>query len=406
MGIRFRCKNCRQKYELDNGFAGQDVECVRCQKQMTVPVETELPSKRTETSTDSAGKIKRAEAVADLMNMQKIKKVQSISQNSKSASEEDIVFRCKICNQKYRLPQEMAGQNAECAKCKRNIVVPEHSELKPAAMLKATVKSTAPEATSAKQDPQASITEQIAFRCKSCGQKYRLSKDLIGVQTECTRCKNTIEVPEKSDPELLAKSPAKPAPATKAAGSATATSTGFTEHEIYKTHTQIDLTKTLTSLVRYVIEIPEHNFIAGMFYFTIDWLLQYSIFKKSSRKFITFALCAVGLMLSLYVFNWLTIPKAKNAPLKCAINTMCPECQLHEIRNILAIDNETCRKCKKPLGYAWKCDDCGKYFPYIEPKVDPSMSRKQALQPKREKCPFCRSYNVHYASIAEEKSKK
>ena len=165
MSIRFRCKKCNQKYELDDDCSGDTLDCIRCKTQMEVPPESEIPSN------DSAKPV--LPPVTD--RKEKIQEIRITSSTAKNKAPDDIIFRCKICNQKYRLPKSIGGQIAECAKCKKNMIVPMQS------------------------DGASNTKETVLFWCKSCGQKYRLPKEIAGEEGECSRCHNAFIVPGKSE---------------------------------------------------------------------------------------------------------------------------------------------------------------------------------------------------------------
>ncbi|MFA6102866.1 MAG: hypothetical protein WCV67_20640 [Victivallaceae bacterium] len=165
MSIRFRCKKCNQKYELDDDCSGDKLDCVRCSSQMLVPAESEI-SASANTLTDLTPAISEKN---------KIQEIKIASSTAKNKAPDDIIFRCKICNQKYRLPKSIGGQIAECAKCKKNMIVPKQSD-----------NASAPK-------------EKVLFWCKSCGQKYRLSKELAGEEGECSRCRKSFVVPAESE---------------------------------------------------------------------------------------------------------------------------------------------------------------------------------------------------------------
>lgn len=165
MSIRFRCKKCNQKYELDDDCSGDTLDCIRCKTQMVVPMESEIPAN------DSAKPV--LPHVTD--GKEKIQEIRITSSTAKNKAPDDIIFRCKICNQKYRLPKSIGGQIAECAKCKRNMIVPMQS------------------------DGTSNSKETVLFWCKSCGQKYRLPKEIAGEEGECSRCHNAFIVPGKSE---------------------------------------------------------------------------------------------------------------------------------------------------------------------------------------------------------------
>ena len=116
--------------------------------------------------------------INEIANPDNIQQIQVVSATARTGSPDDIIFRCKLCSQKYRLPKELAGQVATCAKCKKNMVVPSG------------------------QDASGEILtpgNSVVFWCKTCRAKYRLNKKLIGQQVECTRCKNSFSVPDVSE---------------------------------------------------------------------------------------------------------------------------------------------------------------------------------------------------------------
>lgn len=88
----------------------------------------------------------------------------------------DIIFRCKLCNKKYRLSRNFAGIEAECFKCKKTIVVPRHSD-------------TSDE----------SLQDKIIFRCHECSQKYRLPRIYANQKAKCSRCHSFFIIPEQSE---------------------------------------------------------------------------------------------------------------------------------------------------------------------------------------------------------------
>ncbi|MEI8247727.1 MAG: hypothetical protein WCI51_17965 [Lentisphaerota bacterium] len=101
--------------------------------------------------------------------------VTTVEVNS-SRKPNDIVFRCKLCNKKYRLAKDYAGIEAECAKCKKTIVVPRHSDLS-----------------------DENLQDKIIFRCHECSQKYRLPRIYANQKAKCSRCHSFFIIPEQSD---------------------------------------------------------------------------------------------------------------------------------------------------------------------------------------------------------------
>ena len=447
MGIRFRCKNCNQKYELEDQWAGQVSECLRCGAAMQVPKESQMPQ---DNASNKSRTIKRAMPVQGLNVLDKIQKVQIVSVTAKNGAADDIIFRCKICQQKYRLPRELAGQVAECAKCNKNMVVP--------------VKSESLAKRSEKPD------DTIVFWCKACGVKYRLDKELAGQRVECTRCRSTFPVPKESenappkdmfgqkpgnDPAVTKKSepainktastvpadinpsiyePSKNAPESlfdhipvkttttqrtvqekdqsakneeeatppKAVNAGKASDSGNVqriEPEIEKTHTTIEMTKTVTMMVKYIIKLPSNNILFSWGSVVIDWLAQFGIFRWIPKRVFTYIIILLGLTGLLYLTDGLF--RSKDDPPAYQLHVMCTKCNLREIRSIIDPDDEVCAKCKGKIGYAWQCEDCGKYFPKLNTEKviisDAKLSRHEKVElMKPQRCPYCRSLKVHY----------
>jgi len=75
--IRFHCKNCGQKLNVEDKHSGKQVKCPKCGSICVVP--------------DKSDKIK---------------------------------FHCKSCGQSIRVPKIHAGKKGKCPKCKNPVVVP------------------------------------------------------------------------------------------------------------------------------------------------------------------------------------------------------------------------------------------------------------------------------------------
>lgn len=424
MGIRFRCKNCNQKYELDNEWAGKVSECLRCGAAMPVPGGPQ------ESTPPKSNSMQRAIPVEGLNPMDKIQKLQIVSATAKTGAPDDIIFRCKICQQKYRLPRNIVGQVAECAKCKKNMVVPSVSD-------SSTVKA-------AKQE------SNVVFWCKSCGLKYRLSKELAGQRAECTRCKSTFPIPKASakappskqssnDPTeasvklvqkvevqsaqketvpALSSAPADFLPDKVPAGSAIPASTEIQNgknvnsadkvhgiaYDADKTHTTIEMTKTVTMMVKYVIKLPGSNILFAWISIMLDWLAQFWIFRWIPKRAIGY----IAVLIALAGVLYLTKPFSyeSNGPAKCQIHTLCPKCGQREVMDILEINDAECSKCKAKVGYAWKCEACNKYFPKADTERviinDSKLSRPEKIKLlKPPLCPHCRSSKVNYEAVKD-----
>lgn len=448
MGIRFRCKNCNQKYELEDQWAGQVSECLRCGAAMQVPKESQIPQDNTPNKTKT---IRRAMPVQGINVLDKIQKVQIVSATAKNGAADDIVFRCKICQQKYRLPRELAGQVAECAKCKKNMVVPATSE------------------TAGNADK---VDSTVVFWCKACGLKYRLAKELAGQRVECSRCRSSFPVPKESEtappknlfgqkplnsnqtaqpqtapasnkaaataPSSINSSvkPSKDAPenlfdqipvktaatqrsvqekdkavtAEKNSESAAADSAEKPpdsgsikriEPEIEKTHTTIEMTKTVTLMVKYIIKLPQNNVFFSWWSMVIDWLTQFAIFRWIPKRVFTYIIILLALTGLLYLTNGFF--RSNDGPSVYQLHVMCAKCNLREIRNIIDPDDSVCAKCKGKIGYAWQCEDCNKYFPKLNTEKiimnDTKLTKSEKIALLRPPtCPFCKSSKVHYVA--------
>ncbi len=452
MGIRFRCKNCNQKYELEDHWAGQVSECLRCGAAMQVPKESQIPQ---DSNSKKSKTIRRAMPVQGINPLDKIQKVQIVSATAKSGAADDIIFRCQICHQKYRLPRDLAGQVAECAKCNRNMVVP--------------VKSDDWAKNAEKPD------DEIVFWCKACGAKYRLEKELVGQRVECTRCKSTFPVPKESEtapPKNLPSQsqannmpagPDKTASVNKVASTAPADNAKLSqdeqeslldqipaktmtaqqpapeknkiaekekdkseavtdkadkkgektsdsvkvqriEPETEKTHTTIEMTKTVTMMVKYIIKLPENNILFSWGSVVIDWIGQFGVFRWIPKRVFAYIATLLALTGLLYLTSGFFRPK--DDPPAYQLHVMCSKCSLREIRSILTPDDEVCCKCKGKIGYAWLCDSCGKYFPKLNTEKsiinDPALSKHEKIKLiKPPLCPYCRSSKVHYVSSTD-----
>jgi transcription initiation factor IIE alpha subunit len=157
-----------------------------------------------------------------------------------------IRFRCGHCNQKYELPEEFAGKDAECSKCNETMHIPQKSTLKdsrntdnttydiePKKLTAANLKILTPSTQSSKKnvariaakkvkkvkktakkyvpdflnvkaakpinDLKSKNDETITFWCKNCGQKYRLSRLLSGKVAECSKCEHILPIPRQSE---------------------------------------------------------------------------------------------------------------------------------------------------------------------------------------------------------------
>ena len=176
------------------------------------------------------------------------------------------------------------------------------------------------------------------------------------------------------------------------------------EPETEKTHTTIEMTKTVTMMVKYIIKLPENNILFSWGSVVIDWIGQFGVFRWIPKRVFAYIATLLALTGLLYLTSGFFRPK--DDPPAYQLHVMCSKCSLREIRSILTPDDEVCCKCKGKIGYAWLCDSCGKYFPKLNTEKsiinDPALSKHEKIKLiKPPLCPYCRSSKVHYVSSTD-----
>ncbi len=159
-------------------------------------------------------------------------------------------------------------------------------------------------------------------------------------------------------------------------------------------------------MVRYVVELPEHNWVFAWIIVIYDWLRQFSIFNNRSRsEAVMGAVTAVILLLFLFVHIF-SDKVSPNAPQPCKYATQCFKCNNRAEQSFYEISEAKCTKCGDKCGFAWKCAACGKYFAFIETAADNTKSRNEMLQKMRlPQCPYCRSTKIQYTGLANTDTK-
>ena len=391
MSIRFRCKNCNQKYEMEEDCSGETVECAKCKTPMVVPPESEIPPSASSTQV-------AAPAVEAPVTDDKKSEIQEVMIPASTSGE--IVLRCKVCNQKYRLPKELAGQTAECAKCKNPIIIPGAPDIAPL---------------------DAASKENVTLWCKSCGQKLCMPKALAGQDGQCTKCKKVFKVPAESEAKLagmlsrlrqevsekrdapakiLPKNPAaaESNPAAETPALSKAVKSKSKNQTAEKDQTSATGEETAIASIKYVLEMPKRNFFFASFSLVIDRLMQTKLLHRMPRKLVIFLLFFTAFLAVLTTYCGIKLCEisAKN---ELKINVMCANCSLCETRPIKNIFTDKCSKCKGPLGFQWKCNACNKIFTRIEiiSEDNPIQYDKiNTITPPV--CPFCSSTAVKYNS--------
>jgi len=193
----------------------------------------------------------------------------------------DIIFRCKLCNKKYRLSEDFAGIAAECAKCKKVLVVPRHSDI-----------------------PEDSLQDKIVFRCHECSQKYRLAKIYANQKARCSRCHSVFIIPEQSEsaqsgpvfaqaPETrnernldssaekhLASQEHIPQKNTQVQDDREEIVPAAQAARNSRTQTAVEITEDCFTVVKYVLVQPDRNIFESVFRRLIRWIQQIMPFRK------------------------------------------------------------------------------------------------------------------------------
>ena len=401
MDIRFRCKKCGKKYQSDDEMSGESFSCEACGAHMQVPHQS--TDMDTVVSEDTQPEILDGNTRDTSTDRMSIVKVHSATRAAHKR--DDIEFACKICGHKYRLAKEYGGHEAECAKCKRILIIPKHSD----------------NASADSQD------DKIVFWCKSCGQKYRLPKSYAHSSANCSKCKEVFVVPAVSEiapPELPDEEEKGQSPDTGAAAKPSAPP----EHSSWlptpkrkhyevveekkpgrsrtraqivqealtskslQTQTTVEVTGNPASMVRYVLASSDRNFVSAIFSALIDWIRLFILFKFFPRKLIgTFIVLglltgAVTVAVKMHVLE--------RKPETRLVNTMCLDCKFIEAMELSNINAVRCSKCKGEIGYPWKCHKCGKVFAREVSKDNENVLHLDKIRPPD--CPVCNSSNVKY----------
>ena len=404
MDIRFRCKKCGKKYQSNDEMSGESFSCEACGAHMQVPHQsTDLD---TVVADDTQPEILDRNTRDTSTDRMSIVKVHSSARGAHKR--DDIEFACKICGHKYRLAKEYAGHEAECAKCKRILIIPKHSD-------------------NASTD---SPDDKIVFWCKSCGQKYRLPKSYAHSSANCSRCKEVFVVPavsENAAPEFQC-GDVKPGevkdPLSTDAGGPSAPPEHSTwlptpkrkHYEVVEekkpvrsrtraqivqealtskslqTQTTVEITGNPASMVRYVLASSNRSIVSSIFSAMIDWIRLFGLFKLFPRKLIgTFIVLGMLAAVAAVAVKMHVFERRQETRL---VNTMCLDCKFIEARELSNINTSRCSRCKGELGYPWKCYKCGKVFARAVSKDNESVMQLERILPPD--CPVCNSSDVKY----------
>ena len=115
--IQFMCPECKTQYEVDNTFAGQEVECPNCKTAFIVP----LPEDDSKNNPESPVSSKRSEEPAMPRHDNT-----AIIQEEANAFKSDtamIQFMCPGCKTPYEVDNSFAGKKVKC-NCGTSLDVP------------------------------------------------------------------------------------------------------------------------------------------------------------------------------------------------------------------------------------------------------------------------------------------
>lgn len=149
------------------------------------------------------------------------------------------------------------------------------------------------------------------------------------------------------------------------------------------------------------MKLLQNNIFFSWWSLIIDRLTQFGVFRWIPKRifaYIIILLLFTGLLcLSTFLFD------PPNDPPVNQLRTMCTQCGHREIMNLIIPESGVCSKCTSKIGYAWQCDDCGKYFPKLDTEKaivsDPKLSKLEKIALLRPQlCPHCRSSKVYYVS--------
>jgi len=149
------------------------------------------------------------------------------------------------------------------------------------------------------------------------------------------------------------------------------------------------------------MKLLQNNILFLWWTVIIDWLAQFGVFRWIPKKIFTYIIILLLLTGLSYLSRGFFSPP-KDLPVN-QLHTMCTQCGHREIMNLITPEAGVCSKCKSKIGYAWQCDDCGKYFPKLDTEktivCDPKLSKLEKIALlKPQLCPNCRSSKVYYVS--------
>ncbi len=145
----------------------------------------------------------------------------------------------------------------------------------------------------------------------------------------------------------------------------------------------------------------QNNILFAWWAVMIDRLTQFAIFRWIPKRIFTYIIILLFLTGLLYLSSDFFGP-GEDLPVN-QLHTMCTQCSHREIMNLITPEAGVCSKCQAKIGFAWQCDDCGKYFPKLNTEQaivsNPGLSKLEKIEMlKSPQCPHCHSSKVYYVS--------
>ncbi|MFA7185492.1 MAG: hypothetical protein WC082_11385 [Victivallales bacterium] len=408
--ILFWCSHCGQKYRLPKNLYGKAGICTKCQNYIFIPrVSQTIPPKEKTVVFPckycGSKQVKSRKQIGQEIICDKCRRSLVVPEKSQISSlakagsrlEDRIVFWCSYCAQKYRLPAHLAGKAGTCDKCQKRFIIPHESQTKP------------------------ELKRTVVFPCEHCGKRLWEEKELAGTIIECVRCGEENIVPEKSSFSLLDKldtghfydKDQQPSSMVGDPIAASVSSRQKTRRQSVSDEaaipvkepepskrTQIIITDNppqIHRLKNYFHQKAEKYFLMAIAVMLVDYLIDlYESERRPSKAFTTFCAFSCAVIILLGTWNFVMAAPKVNDPL-CRYNVMCSNGH-REIRRFKNIDKQYCPKCHRPLGFTYRCNACGKYFPY---RPSPARKKADGNNPISVKCPFCHSSNTKYVPVSQ-----
>lgn len=192
--ILFWCPECGQKYRLPKGSAGETGICFKCKAYLFIPSKSQEKPVQTKMIVFACAHCGSKQRKARKLAGTEIKCIEcgeknivpeksKISSLAKDGDEpkDRILFWCRYCGQKYRLPKHLSGKSANCDRCHNAFIIPDKTQTKP------------------------TLKETTVFPCEHCGQKQWKTTEQAGEEIECKKCGKKSIVPSESKISPLTK---------------------------------------------------------------------------------------------------------------------------------------------------------------------------------------------------------